>query len=186
MARAVIPRMALLEAVIVVEVAVAPIVVATINHTNHISRTNRTNRINRTQATAIASNLPTGPRIPHPTPAPLPSPVTPNLNNRHGTPSMDNIPRRTHRTLLCPPRITTRTMPLKYTSSNRLTAVNPPTNRLPNLRTVKLIRLRDHPMLLRPSSGEPTPNNLRPTVHMVAAGVAAAAATMIAGVQRGR
>jgi hypothetical protein len=187
MARVAIPHTALLEVVTVVEVAVAPIVVATTNHTNHTSLTNRINRINRIQATAMASNPPTDPRIPHPTPPPLPNPATPSLNNRHGTPSTDNnIPRRADRTLLCPLRITTRTMLLRYTSSSQLTAVNPHTNRLLNLPTARLIRLRARPVAPQPNSGELTPNNLRLTVHMVVVGVAAAAATMIGGRLRDR
>jgi hypothetical protein len=193
MAQVVIPRTALLEAVIVVEVAVAPIAVATINHTNltsrtsRTSRTNLTNHINHTQATAMASSPPTDPRALHPTPAPLLSPATPSLSNRRGTPNTASIiPRRTHRTLLCPPRTTTQTMPLKSTSNNRPTVVSPHTNRLLNLPTARHIRLRARPVAPRPNSGELTRNNLRPMVRMAVVGVAAAAATMIGGRQKDR
>lgn len=193
MAQVVILRTALLEAVTVVEVAADLIAVATINlinHINHINRTSRTirtNRINHTQATAMASSLPTDPRALRPTPAPLPNPATPNLSNRHGTPNTaSSIPRRAHRTLPCLPRITTQTMPLKSTSNNRPTVASPHTNRLLNLPTARLIRLRARPVAPQPNSGERTPNNLRPTAHMAAVGVAAAVATMIGGRPRDR
>jgi hypothetical protein len=185
MAPAVIPRTALLEVVTAVEVAAALIAAVIINHTQH---TSRTNRINRTQAMAMASSPPTELRALHLTPAPLPNPATPSLSNRHGIPSTgSNILRKTRRTLLCLHRITTRIMPLKYTSNNQPTAASPRTNRPLNLPMARLIRPRARTMVPRLSSGELIHSNLRPTVHMAAAvDVAAVAATMIEGDQRGR
>jgi hypothetical protein len=176
--------MALLEAAMVVaEVEVALIVAAT---TSSTSSTNSTSSTPAT-ATATASNLPTALRIPHPTPALLPSPATRNRRSKPGSPTMgSNTRRKAHRTLPSRLKTTTPTTRRRFTSRSHHMADSRNTSRLLSSPTASLTQLRRRTTVLPHRSGVPSPNPRQPTEHMVAADAADVAATMIEVVPRAR
>ena len=161
-------------AAIALEVAVAPIAVATTSR--------------NTQAMATASNLPTVLRVPHHTLALLPSPAIPSRpsSSLSGTPiTASNTRHRVHRMLLCPPRTIIPTMPLKSISSNRRRMVpNPHTNPLLSRPTVSLTRLLS-PSTVLPTRTGVLMHNLHRLTERTAADVVDAVAIMIEAVPRG-
>jgi hypothetical protein len=168
---------------VVAEVEVAPIVAAT---TSSTSSTNSTNSTPATP-TVTVSSLPMALRIPHPTPALLPSPAMRSRRSKPGSPTMgSNTRRKVHRTRLSRLRITTPTTRRRYTSRSQHMAASRNISRLLSSPTASLTQLRRRTTVLPHRNGVPSPNPRRLTEHTVAADAAGVAATMIGVVPRAR